>query len=169
MRKSVLVVAALALAGCAGRPESAPTPQVSADLAAMNGYWVGEFETYQAGSRGSITLTVRSSTDTAFGDIVIVPSGFRPVVAADVKTHLNHSAAPEMLRVSFKRVFGGMVEGVVEDYFSERCGCVVTTLLQGTPTKNQIAGEFVTSDNRGVRERGTWSVERVIVAADDDR
>lgn len=162
-----LVVVALALTGaCALPPNSAPQPQ--ADLAAMNGYWTGEYVNSETGKTGSITLTIRSSTDSAMGDIVIAAYGSSPVVAADIGKHRAHSASPEVLNVVFRRVIGGMVEGTVEDYFSTDCSCIVTTVFQATPEKNRIAGAYVTSNATGLRQQGRWSVDRQVIAADDN-
>ena len=169
MRRTMMVAAALMslAAGCAGLPEPGTSPQRVADLAAMNGFWIGEYIDAKTGKIGSITLTVRSSTDTASGDIVFTPYGSSPEVAADVTTHAKHSASAEVLRVSFRRAIGGLVEGAVEDYFSTACSCVVATVLQGTPTKNRIEGEYVTSNASGLRLQGRWSVDRHVMAADD--
>lgn len=169
MQKS-LVAVALALTGaCALPPNTAPVPSQPADLAAMNGFWVGEFVNGETGKTGSISLTIRSSTDSAGGDIVIAAYGSSPALAADIGKHREHSASPEVLRVGFRRVIGGMVEGTVEDYFSADCSCVVTTVLQATPEKDRIAGAFVTSNAAGYRQQGRWSVERQVIAADDNR
>ena len=169
MRKTLVVAAALMTlaAGCAGRPGPETAPLSVADLASMNGFWIGEYVDARTGKVGSITLTVRSSTDTASGDIVMTPYGASPVVAADVVTHAKHSAAPQVLRVSFRRAIGGLVEGVVEEYFLTDCSCGGATVLQGTPTKNRIEGEYVTSNAAGLRQQGRWSVDRHVMAADD--
>ena len=164
-----LVVVALALAGaCALPPNFSPAPSQPADLAAMNGYWIGEYVNSETGKNGTITLTIRSSTDSASGDIVLAAYGSSPVVAADIGKHGQHSAAPEVLRVAFRRVLGGMVEGAVEDYFSTDCSCIVTTVLQATPVKGRLEGAFVTSNASGYRQQGRWSVDRQVIAADDN-
>lgn len=171
MRSTMMVAAALMTltAGCAVRPSPDTAPSRSADLAAMNGNWVGEYLDGQTGKYGAIMLSIRSSTDSASGDVVLTPYGSSSMVAADVIAHRNHSPAPEVLRVSFRRVIGGLVEGTVEEYFSTDCSCVVTTVLQGTPTRTGIAGEYVTSNAAGLRKQGRWSVERQVIAADDMR
>lgn len=164
-----LVAVVLALTGaCALPPNSAPSPSQPADLAGMNGFWTGEYVNSETGKTGTITLTVRSSADSAAGDIVITAHGASPALAADIGKHHEHSASPEVLRVTFRRVLGGMVEGTVEDHFSAECRCVVTTVLQATPEKNRIAGAFVTSNASGFRQQGRWSVDRLVIAADDD-
>lgn len=169
MPKSLVAVTLALVGACALPPNSGPAPAPSADLAAMNGYWVGEYTYAQSGKAGTISLMIRSSTDTAFGDMVITANGSSPAIAADVMTHRNHSAAPEVLRVTFRRVFGGMVEGAVEEYLSTDCSCVVTTVFQTTPSKNRLEGAFVTSNVSGFRQQGRWSAERLVITADDDK
>ena len=168
MPRAPFAVIAMLAGACAVPPNSAPTPSQPADLAAMNGYWIGEYSNAVTGKSGTITLTIRSSTDVATGDVVIAMPGTSPAVAADSLRHSEHSAAPEVLRVAFRRVLGGMVEGTVEDYVSSDCGCVVTTVLQATPTKNRLQGEFVTSNASGFRQQGQWSADRQVFAADDN-
>jgi hypothetical protein len=170
MRSTMMVAAALMTlaAGCAVRPAPETAPARSADLAAMNGDWVGEYIDGNSGKYGSITLNIRSSTDAASGEIILTPYGSSPVVAANVAAR-GHSTSPQVLRVAFRRAIGGLVEGTIEDYFSMDCSCVVTTVLQGTPTRNRIAGEYVTSNASGLRKQGRWSVERQVIAADDMR
>jgi hypothetical protein len=159
----------LALTGaCALPPSSTSKPAPQADLAAMSGYWTGEYVNSETGKTGTITLTIRSSTDSATGDIVIAAYGSSPVVAADIGKHRAHAPSPDVLNVVFRRVIGGMVEGTVEDYFSTDCSCIVTTVLQATPEKNRIAGAYVTSNTTGFRQQGRWSVDRQVIAADDN-
>lgn len=169
MPKSLVAVTLALVGACALPSHSGPAPAQPADLAAMNGYWVGEYSNTESGKAGTISLMIRSSTDTALGDMVIAAAGSSPAIAADVMTHRDHSAAPEVLRVTFRRVFGGMVEGAVEEYFSTDCSCVVTTVFQTTPSKNRLEGAYVTSNAGGFRQQGRWSAERLVIAADDDK
>jgi hypothetical protein len=169
MPRTLAVAVALAVlaAACAVQPTPEPTPRQGADLAGMNGYWIGEYVSAETGKTGAITLTIRSSPDSAIGDIVLAPHGSSPFVAADIATHQKHAASPEVLRIAFRPVRGGIVEGLVEDYFSTDCSCFVTTVLQATPSKDRMAGEYVTSNPAGLRQQGKWSVERHIVAANE--
>ena len=168
MPKSLFAVLVLLAGACAAPTNSAPTPSQPADLAAMNGSWIGEFINAETGKSGTITLTIRSSTDVATGDVVFARNGMSVAVAADTLLHRAHAASPEVLGVAFRRVLGGLVEGTVENYVSSDCGCVVSTVLQATPTKNRLQGEYVTSNPFGFRQQGRWSADRQVFAADDN-
>ena len=159
-----LALAALVMA-CAVQPTPEPTPSQPADLAAMHGYWIGEYSNSETGRSGSISLSLRSWSDSVAGDIVMVPRGSTPLLATDVSGHVARGTSAEVLHLNFKRVMGGMVEGTVEPYFSPDCACAVSMVLQATPSKNLISGEFVITAPRGLRQQGKWSVERQLVAS----
>lgn len=158
--------ALLALAAaCSVQPAPQLAPSQPADLAAMNGNWVGEYTNSETGRSGSIAMSLRSWSDSAAGDLVLVPNGSSPLLAVDVAGHVARGVSAEVLRLSFKPVAGGMVEATVEPYFSSDCTCAVTMVLQATPEKNLIAGEFVLSSTRGLRQQGKWSVSRQMIAS----
>ena len=159
-----LALAAL-VAACGIQPTPEPTPSNPADLAAMNGNWIGEYNNSETGRSGSISMSLRSWTDSVAGDVVMVPRGSTPLLAADVVGHVNRGVSSEILHLSFKRAAGGMVEASVEPYFSQDCACVVSMVLQATPSRNLIAGDFVITSPRGLRQQGRWSVERQLVAS----
>ncbi len=159
-----LAVAALVMA-CAVQPTPEPTPSQPADVAAMNGYWIGEYSNTETGKSGSISMSLRSWSDSAAGDLVMVPRGSTPFLAADVAGHVARGISAEVLHLSFSRVSGGMVEATVEPFFSPDCACTMTMVLQATIAKNQVAGEFVLTSGRGLRQQGRWSVERQMVAS----
>ena len=161
-RAAALLVLA---AACSVQPAPQPTPSQPADLAALSGSWVGEYSNSETGRSGSISMSLRSWSDSAAGDMVLVPNGAPPLLAVDVAGHVARGLSAEVLRLSFKQVTGGMVEATVEPYFSPDCACAVTMVLQATPAKNLIAGEFVLSSTRGVRQQGRWSVERQLIAS----
>jgi hypothetical protein len=159
-----LALAAL-VAACGVQPTPEPTPSAPADLAAMNGYWLGEYDNAETGRSGSISMSLHSWPDSVSGDAVMVPRGSTPLLAADVTDHVNRGISAEVLHLSFRRVAGGMVEASVEPYFSQDCACVLSMTLQATPSRNQIAGDFVISSARGLRQQGRWSAERQLVAS----
>lgn len=166
MPKTPVALALVALVmACAVQPTPEPTPSQPADLAAMNGHWIGEYSNSESGRSGSISMSLRSWSDSAAGDLVMVPRGAAPLLAADVSSHVARGVSAEVLHLTFKRVSGGMVEATVEPYFSPDCACQVSMVLQGTPEKRLIAGEFVLMSARGLRQQGRWSVERHQVAS----
>lgn len=159
-----LALAAL-VAACGIQPTPEPSPSTPADLAAMNGYWLGEYTNAETGRSGSISMSLRTWTDSVTGDLVMIPRGSTPLLAADVAGHVARGVSSEILHLNFRRVTGGMVEAAVEPYFSQDCVCVMSMVLQATPSKTLIAGDFVVTSNRGIRQQGRWSVERQLIAA----
>ena len=110
-------------------------------------------------------MSLRSWSDSAVGDLVLLPRGSTPLLAVDVAGHVAKGISIEVLHLAFTRVNGGMVEATVEPFFSPDCACAVTMVLQATVAKNQIAGEFVLTSGRDMRQQGRWSVERQVVAS----
>ena len=159
-----LALAAL-VAACGIQPTPEPTPSSPADLAAMNGNWVGEYSNTETSRSGSISMSLRNWDDSVSGDVIMVPRGSTPLLAADVATHVTRGISAEILHLSFRRVAGGMVEANVEPHYSPDCACVVNMVLQATPSRNLISGEFVVTSARGLRQQGRWSVERQVIAS----
>jgi hypothetical protein len=157
----------LAVASC--RYQATPVSLVGSpsDIAALAGEWIGEYSSLDSRRSGSITLTVVAGSDSAHGDVVMFSSGAAAVVAADVESriHAGHSMAPDILRISFVRVFGGMVAGELEPYVAPDCRCVVRTVFQGTVKRNTIDGEYYTRSDGGLRQQGRWSAWRKTIAA----
>ena len=169
MSRSALATIALVtlLGGCRYQPTPVPLQGAPADISALAGTWEGTYESAQSGRSGTFTLDVRAGKDTAFGDVVMTPRAGQPFTAADVDSpaHALHSPSPQVLRITFVRVIGGMVEGTMEPYMAPDCQCVVTTVFQGVVNRNTINGEYVTHGAMGLRQQGTWNAERRLIAA----
>jgi hypothetical protein len=71
-----------------------------------------------------------------------------------------HVSQPEFLEITFVRVTGGLVEGALEPYVAPDCHCAVSTVFHGTRNGNVISGDYVTRGEMGLRQTGTWHVER---------
>jgi len=168
MSKSGLAVVALAavLGACHYQPTPVPLRATASDIALLAGDWSGEYSSAQSGRSGTITFTIRTGVDTAYGDVLMTPRRGGMIRAADAVTpeHVKHEQLPQLLRVTFVRVIGGMVEGTLEPYTAPDCQCVVTTVFQGTLKGNSIEGQYVTSGSMGLRQDGMWSVQRTLVA-----
>ena len=164
--RMALLGIAVASAGCRYEPSPVRLEGSASDIAALAGEWIGEYSSLDSRRSGSITFTIRAGRDTAFGDVVMVPSGGNAVMAADVdaRVHAGHSVAPEVLRITFVRVFGGMVAGELEPYVAPDCACVVRTVFQGTVKSQTVSGEYFTSNGANLRQQGRWSAWRRTMA-----
>lgn len=152
-----------ATAGCAANPTPVVLQGSRSEITALAGAWTGSYGSADSHRDGSITFVVRAGSDTAFGDVIMIPdaSGQR-IVAEDAQSraHLAHARSPEFLRITFVHVSDGVVEGAIEPYVAPDCRCVVRTIFHGRVAGDEIAGEYVTDGGQGLRQRGTWTVRR---------
>lgn len=132
------------------------------DVAVLAGTWEGGYSSQQSQRSGTISFTVRASGDSAFGDVLMLPATRQQLLAVDAQsgTHAMHTHQPELLSITFVRVSGGLVEGALEPYIAPDCRCPVSTIFRGTVKGNVIEGEYVTRGEMGLRQEGTWRVER---------
>src|SRR4029077_19697726 len=63
---TVLLLPALAACGASRSP--VPVVGAATDVSSLTGEWAGEYSSVESGRSGSITFTLRSAGDTAFGD-----------------------------------------------------------------------------------------------------
>ena len=162
----------LAAAGCAYHAPSVPVTGSRVALDALSGEWEGEYSSDATGRSGSIHFALRSATDSAFGEVVMVPAGAtRPLVRANATDAATAApAAPatgtaatatEVLSIRFVRADGGTVTGSLDPYRSPECDCILTTRFTGQQDGDRIAGTFVTTgDPVQERQTGRWQVTR---------
>ena len=165
-RLLMLIAATTVLGACRYHPSPVTLQGTPSDIAAIAGEWIGEYSSSETGRSGSISFIVAAGKDSAFGDVVMVPRGGQAMVAADAGgAHITHSTAPDVLRISFVRVIGGMVAGELEPYIAPDCQCVVHTVFQGMVKRNAIDGDYFTSGAPNLRQQGRWSVWRRVIAS----
>jgi len=162
VRRVGIIAASVLLLACRYHPTPVQLQGATSDIAAIAGTWAGEYSGTQSQRSGSISFTVKAGTDSAFGDILMMPAGGQQFIAVDANTaaHALHSPQPELLQITFVRVSGGYVEGALEPYVAPDCHCAVTTVFHGALNGNVISGDFVTRGELGLRQVGTWRVER---------
>jgi hypothetical protein len=164
------MMAVMLLTGCASRPLSIPViagPQ--ADLSALVGEWDGEYNSPETGRSGTITFTLQSGKDTAFGNVVMVPRRKNePVTSgAVVDGPLVRTAAvtapTEILTIRFVRLENERVIGTLDPYHDPDCGCQLTTTFRGVfVDASTISGTFnsVGSSIGHFPSSGAWKVTR---------
>jgi hypothetical protein len=115
-----------------------------------------------SGRTGSITFTLKAGTDSAFGDVLMMPAGgLNPLRPADNPIdHRAHTSSPQALRVSFVSVANGRVSGALEPYIAPDCECTVRTTFEGAIGADAIEGTFVTRPPVGPEQTGRWRVVR---------
>src|SRR3954471_8486428 len=79
--KLSLPVIGLVLTACGASRSPVPLTGSTADVSALTGEWAGDYSSSESGRSGSISFTLRSAGDTAFGDVVMVPTALgRPLM-----------------------------------------------------------------------------------------
>ena len=155
-----------ALTACTAPPQ-ATVPLVGPlrDVAALAGHWDGGYSSAQTGRTGSISFSLVSEADSAFGDVVMVPRGFgRPLQAWTGATPTGPSVAPAratVLTISFVRVTEGRVSGTLKPYADPETGVQLFTTFDGRLDGDVIAGTFTTR-SAGAPDSitGEWKVTR---------
>jgi hypothetical protein len=154
----------LLLAACAASHTPVPLVGAANDISALTGEWLGDYQGNESGRSGTITFTLRAAGDSAFGEVVMVPSGFGhalvpwngPGVAGTV------SRTQTVLTIRFVRVEAGHVSGTLDPYADPRTGERLLTTFDGQLSKDRstIAGTYTTRLESGNKQTGRWSVQR---------
>ncbi|HUX33804.1 MAG TPA: hypothetical protein VMV51_08010 [Gemmatimonadaceae bacterium] len=161
-RRTLSLVAMLvALAACHYQAVPVPMQGEPAALAALAGEWVGTYDADQTGRSGSITFRISEHGDSAYGDVLMVPTagvGPRPVdVPAE---HLRHARSAQTLAISFVTLAGNRVRGTLEPYIAPDCQCRVVTTFSGAVSRDAVDGTFLTRGDGGLEQTGRWRVTR---------
>jgi len=159
----LLPLLAFTLSACGASHSPVPLVGASTEMTALTGEWAGEYSSGESGRSGSITFTLRSAGDSAFGDVVMIPSGLgRPVkpynegqIAEPAPT-----AQTTVLTIRFVRVEQGRVSGTLDPYADPQTGARLFTTFVGDVKGNTIEGTYTTRLPSGVTQTGRWSVLR---------
>jgi hypothetical protein len=165
MRLTSIGLAALFLTGCALNPAPVPVVGDSREIASLAGDWDGEYVGRDNGRSGSILFRLSAGTDTAHGDVVMVPRPPRGYQPDDDETRITRQhlwAQNRVLSIRFVQVSGGQVSGAIEPYPSPDCTCQLITTFQGVLRGNRIDGTYTTRHTNCdmAPERGSWWAER---------
>jgi hypothetical protein len=158
MRTALLLLAVASLAACQSRMSAVPVVASPESHAALVGEWAGEYESAAAGRSGSIVLTLRAGSDSALGDVVMVPRSATAGSASSNGVHVPPH--PQPLAIAFVRASGDSVTGRMQPYESPDCGCRLTTTFIGRLAGDRITGTFVAHGAPGGPQSGTWRVSR---------
>lgn len=156
--------AAALLAACAATPSPVHVVGTRSEVAVLAGDWEGEYSSVETGRSGNISFSLKAGTDTAFGDIVMVPRAIAPATTEPRSALPAIPAAPQVLPISFVRVATNTVSGTLNPYKSPDCGCTLSTIFRGTISGDRIEGTFTTahSDQSAPEQKGSWWVKRKV-------
>jgi hypothetical protein len=161
MRRAMLgALALLFTVGC--RTPSTPV-QLQGDPLSIRwvaGEWAGSY--WGAGRGGSLTFTLRSGTDSLYGDVTMVDRAGQSMRAADpLDVHSVHVRSPQQLRIDFVAIHADSIRGMLEPYVSPECDCTVGTTFVGAVRGNTIKGTFETRSGGRPLAQGQWEMTRV--------
>jgi hypothetical protein len=165
------------LSGCAAHQPPVPVVGPVKDVAALAGEWAGEYSSGETGRSGRISfvLDARGDTaygdvivldargDTAYGDVIMIPRGFAQQVRPwrDEAPTVVQQTRAEALTISFVRVRGNEISGVLAPYRDPECGCALTTRFVGWLAGDTISGAYFSHHERAEAEaQGRWKVIR---------
>ena len=109
---------------------------------------------------GSIVFNLRAGTDTASGDILMIPANADPGTQMPREVDASRRP-PQLLQLSFVRCEGSAVTGWIEPYTDPDTGEKILTTFDGLLDGDRIEGTFVSyGELSNRRTTGTWKVLR---------
>ena len=160
MRSMITVMALVLLAACRSATPVVQLQGEAVSLAWLAGAWDGEYRG-ETGRTGTLTFYLPSGTDSLYGDVTMLSSLGRPMIAADpAERHRRHARSSQSLRIDVVAVGGNVITGTLEPYVSPDCDCIVTTTFTGRIVGDAIDGRFVTRGATGLLTEGQWRVTR---------
>ena len=159
---AALAALAATVASCHYTPTHVPLRGAPSDIARLAGHWDGEYSSLESGRSGAIIFEITAGVDTAHGDVLMTPQLGAPLRAADAGTriHDEHVRSSELLTVSFVRLDGGAIRGMLEPYIAPDCRCPVTTVFRGTVSSDRVEGTYTTRGPGNLVQEGRWSAAR---------
>lgn len=161
MRRTSLAAALLMLgAGCTY--QGTPVPVVG-DTKLLEGEWDGSYSSPQTGRTGSIVFQLKAGTDSAYGDVLMVPAQAEELWSPSRPQSPETIRKPaRLLRIAFVRCGDSHVTGNLDPYEDPNTGERILTTFEGTLRGDEFSGEFLSLyPGSGQRVTGTWSVKRV--------
>ena len=165
---ATLPLAAL-LTACGSSRAHVPMVGASNDVSALTGDWVGDYSSPESGRSGSISFSLKSATDSAVGDVVMIPTGLGSPLTPWQPDNTVNAANPnpgtqapksKVLVIRFVRVQGGQVSGTLDPYADPQTGARLITTFIGEVKGSMITGTYTTQLPAGGTQTGRWSVER---------
>jgi hypothetical protein len=160
----ILAIAAVALplTGCGSQPGIRVVANPS-DLALLSGRWDGEFTGDESKRSGSITFSLTSGKDTAYGDVIMTPRGSaEPLLPAEPPERtIELRSHEEVLAIRFVRIEGGDISGDLTPYRDPATDNIITTTFRGRLSGDSMEGTYIaTVLQSGERRTGHWKVTR---------
>lgn len=160
-RRSIVatVLVALTASSCATAPVSFPVRGTPVGAATLTGTWDGEYASAESGRQGSIRFVLSADSDSAFGDVLMMPARRSPHSGRYESP--AWSAPPRALSIRFVLASDDSVAGVLDPYADPETGETLVTRFIGRMDHRAIVGQFQTLNlwTEAITE-GTWAVRR---------
>src|SRR5256886_3075331 len=94
---------ALRSARSRGAQRAVPVGGTAGEVAALAGQWEGSYASAATGRSGSISFTLSAGSDSAFGDVIMIPRGWgRPLQAWNGQAAAGTDAPPRRAVVALR-------------------------------------------------------------------
>ena len=155
----LLVPVTLLVAACVYH--GTPVPVVG-DTRMLAGEWEGTYSGEQIGRSGNIMFHLKAGTDSAWGDVLMIPERSEQAHAPTSPQYSEwRGRPPRVLRISFVRCEEGKVTGSLEPYPDPGTGETIRTTFQGALRNGEFRGSFWSAyPGQNYVLAGTWSVKR---------
>jgi hypothetical protein len=144
-------------------PIPIPVIGTRADIDSLAGEWRGEYGSVETGRSGTITFTLSTGRDTAYGEVIMIPAGYNVrVEPVDLRIGEPRNT-PRLLTITFVRTGERTVRGSLDEYLDPECQCPMRTSFSGAFTgPNSLGGTFESQTSHSpVLLRGEWTAKRV--------
>lgn len=153
------------VAACATASPPIPMTGETPAIQTLAGRWTGRYESRVTGRFGSISFELRAGSDTARGDVQMIPAGrSEPLHSLERDrngTWVDATRSPHFLTIRFVGVSDGRIRGCLDPYRDPDTGAVLLTSFRGVVSGDSIVGTFESStETSGVRATGRWWVTR---------
>jgi hypothetical protein len=157
MSRRLTPLAALVMAACV--VPATPIP-VRGNLEPLAGEWSGYDSSAETARQGSIVFTLKAGTDTASGDVLMIPN--REELGPSAPTRIDPPGpGPRVIRINFVRCEGNEVTGWMNPYPDPDTGEATYTTFTGIIKGNRLEGTYVAyGESSGRQSTGKWSVKR---------
>ena len=159
MRNYPAMLLPLLLGACVA--PGAPIP-VKGDVEILQGQWSGVYSSNETGRSGSVQFNLVAGTDTATGDVLMIPNWPGPYSVSQYIPPEEPTRPAELLRIRLVRVFGQQVAGQLDPYQDPDCSCQVTTIFSGRLVGGSLVGVYHTYRPDGRTTSGEWRVYRKV-------
>lgn len=164
-------IVSICVTACATVSPNVPVRGDPNTIRKLVGSWEGEYSGATTGRSGTISFTLKADTDTAQGEIIMIPRNDRDGLNLPPNDVLRQRAVPaSLLTIRFVAAEDNEVVGVLDPYPDPECGCTLITRFYGRLRGDEIKGTFTSNGSEIFHNatQGTWSVRRVATVRNAD-